>query len=90
MDDEDDPLLTYREAAKRVNRKHRAIRYWRARGMPMMWTERNGQRVRVVRESVLLAWWRQRLANDPVHQGRMRALRAAQEAAQDATRRDEP
>lgn len=86
--DEDDPWLTYREAAKRVGRKHRAIRYWRAKGMPMRWEERNGQQVRVVLESVLLAWWRQRLRNDPVHQQRMRVLRASQNGSQDPTRRD--
>jgi len=78
--------LTYREAAKRVRRSTRAIRYWRQRGMPMGWEIRNGQCVRVVEEQVLLAWWRQRLRNWPTHQYRMRALQAAQTAAQDATR----
>lgn len=73
--------LTYREAAARVGRKTRAIRYWRARGMPMEWATREGQRVRVVDETVLLAWWRQRLANWPPHQYRMRRLRAEREAA---------
>lgn len=78
--------LTYREAAKRVHRTTRAIRYWRQRGMPMGWEIRGGQRVRVVEEAVLLAWWRQRLQNWPTHQYRMRALQAAQPAAQDPTR----
>lgn len=78
--------LTYREAAARVGRSPRAIRYWRARGMVMGWDTRDGQRVRVVEEDVLLAWFRQRLQNWPAHQYRMRALLAQQEAAQDATR----
>ncbi|MCR2824215.1 hypothetical protein [Microbacterium sp. zg.Y909] len=76
------PLLTYREAAHRVRRTPRAIRYWRQHGMVMGWAIRDGQRVRVVREDVLLAWWRQRLQNWPAHQYRMRqqlAERAALE-----------
>ncbi|WP_194385351.1 hypothetical protein [Microbacterium luteum] len=76
------PTLTYREAAKRVGRSRRAIQYWRARGMPMEWETRNGQRVRVVEQRTLLAWWRQRLKNDPVHQQRLRAQIAAQMEAQ--------
>lgn len=80
------PTLTYREAAKRVGRKRRAIQYWRARGMPMGWEVRDGQRVRVVEEHVLLAWWRERLKHDPVHQQRLRKLQAAQTAAHDPTR----
>ena len=67
-------MLTYREAAKRVGRSRRAIRYWRQAGMPMTWETREGQRVRVVDEQVLLAWWRQRLQNWPPHQYRMRRL----------------
>ena len=54
--------------------------------MPMGWETRDGQRCRVVEEAVLLAWWRQRLQNDPVHQQRMRALFARQETAHGATR----
>lgn len=65
--------LTYREAAKRVGRTRRAIRYWRQAGMPMSWDTREGQHVRVVDEDTLLAWWRQRLNNDPAHQYRLRA-----------------
>lgn len=72
------PMLTYREAAKRVGRTPRAIRYWRQHGMPMGWETRDGQRCRVVDEKVLLKWWRTRLANDPAHQYRMRAKRLAQ------------
>lgn len=75
--------LTYRQAAARVGRSPRAIRYWRQRGMPMGWDTRDGQKVRVVDEATLLAWWRQRLQNDPAHQYRMRALRAAQNASRE-------
>ncbi len=74
--------LTYRQAAKRVGRSMRAIRYWRARGMPMGWEMREGQRMRVVEESVLLAWFRQRIANDPVYQIRLRK-RIAEAQAED-------
>lgn len=70
-------LLTYRQAAARVGRTTRCIRYWRQRGMPMGWDTRDGQHVRVVDENTLLAWWRQRLRNDPVHQQRLRKLTAA-------------
>lgn len=66
------PLLTYREAAVRVGRSVRTLWRWRRNGMPMSWDVRDGQRVRVVDERVLLAWWRERLRNDPVHQLRMR------------------
>jgi hypothetical protein len=55
--------------------------------MPMGWEIRDGQRVRVVEEKILLAWWRQRLQNWPTHQYRLRALQASEAAAQDATRR---
>lgn len=75
--------LTYREAADRVGRSRRTIRHWRHSGMRMGWEVRDGQRVRVVELDVLLAWWRQRLKNDPVHQQRLRAKRAADAAAQD-------
>ena len=81
------PTLTYREAAKRVGRSRRAIQYWRARGMPMAWETRNGQRVRVVELKVLQAWYRQRLKNDPVRQQRIRAQIAAEMEAQGQTRR---
>lgn len=75
------PLLTYREAAKRIGRTTRAIRYMRQDGMPMGWERRNGQMVRVVDEQVLLKHWRQRLKNWPPHQYRLRKLRQ-QEAAE--------
>lgn len=67
------PQLTYREAAKRVGRTRRAIRYWRQAGMPMSWEIREGQHVRVVDEDTLLTWYRQRLNNNPAHQYRLRA-----------------
>ncbi|MAP63141.1 MAG: hypothetical protein CMH34_05235 [Microbacterium sp.] len=84
------PTLTYREAAKRVGRSRRTIRHWRLNGMRMGWETREGQRVRVVELATLLAWWRQRLKNDPVHQQRLRAQNAAQTEAQAQTRRETP
>ena len=65
-------MLSYRQAARRVGRSMRAIRYWRARGMPMGWEMRDGQMMRVVEEAVLLDWFRQRITNDPVYQIRLR------------------
>lgn len=71
--------LTYRQAAKRVKRSTRTIKRWRRNGMPMSHNE-HGQRI--VNENTLLAWWRQRLNNDPVHQQRLqKALRNEQEHA---------
>ncbi|MGF3055627.1 hypothetical protein [Microbacterium sp. YY-01] len=66
--------LTYREAAKRVRRSVRSINRWRRGGMPMEWAKRDGQRVRVVREDILLKWWRERLTAWPPHQYRMRKM----------------
>ncbi|ALJ20389.1 hypothetical protein AOA12_10900 [Microbacterium sp. No. 7] len=80
--------LSYREAAHRVHRSRRTIGRWRKNGMPMSWDTRDGQRVRVVDEAVLLAWWRQRLRNDPAHRYRLRALRARETGAHGPTRRD--
>jgi len=80
-------LLTYREAAARTERSMNTIRHWRRQGMPMGWSVRDGQHVRVVEEHILLKWWRERLKNWPTHRYRLRALRAAEEAAQSATRR---
>lgn len=68
--------LSYRQAARRVHRSVRAIKRWRAQGMPMTWDIRDGQRLRVVDEQVLLAWWRDRLTAWPPHQYRMRKLLA--------------
>lgn len=72
-------LLTYQEAATRVGRKVREINRWRAAGMPMTSGIRDGQRVRLVDEQVLLAWFRDRLNADPVHQARMHRI-AVEEA----------
>ncbi|MCR2761920.1 hypothetical protein NQ152_00180 [Microbacterium sp. zg.B48] len=60
--------LTYRESGDRVGRKVREINRWRAAGMPMSSGIRDGQRVRLVDEVVLLAWWRDRMQADPIHQ----------------------
>ena len=81
-------MLTYREAAKLVRRSRRTIRYWKLQGMPMGWDNRNGQHVRVVDEDVLIAWWHQRMDNDPVWQNRIRAKIAAQQTrhAEDSPR----
>lgn len=67
--------LSYTEAARRVGRSDRIIRKWRRDGMAMSWrVGADGQRERVVREDVLLAWFRDRLKASPVHYYRMRAL----------------
>lgn len=71
--------LTYREAARRVDRSVRTLWRWRKQGMPMGWDVRDGQRVRVVREDVLLAWWRARMVGWPIHQQRMRVLARLEE-----------
>lgn len=67
--------FTYREAARRVRRAPITIKRWRRNGMPMTWEIREGQRVRVVDEDVLLAWWRDRLDGWPTHQYRLRRMR---------------
>lgn len=64
--------LTYREAAKRVSSSERTVRNWASWGMQMSWAEREGQRVRVVEVEVLLAFWRQKMQENPVHFLRMR------------------
>lgn len=69
---DDEPVwLTYREAAKRVQRSVRTINRWRRAGMPMRHDEDG---LRVVEEKVLLRWWRARLDAWPPHQYRLRAL----------------
>ena len=70
--------LTYAEAAHRVGRSKRNILRWRTEGMPMEWHVYDGQRCRVVDEKVLLAWWRDRMNNSPVHYYRMRAIARAE------------
>lgn len=75
--------LTYREAARRVRRSVRTIKRWRMAGMRMGWDVRDGQRVRVVDEDVLLAWWRDRLDAWPSWQYRLRRIHAAAAAPPD-------
>lgn len=67
-------LLTYREAAVRVGRSVRTLWRWRKNGMPMEWGIRDGQRVRLVDEDVLLFWYRSRLQAWPPHQYRLRRI----------------
>lgn len=38
----------------------------------MVWGVREGQRVRLVDDDVLRAWWRERMAHDPVWQNELR------------------
>lgn len=76
--------LSYREAAARVRRSPKTIKRWRRQGMPMTWEIREGQRVRVVDEEVLLAELRRRLFADPVHQLRMRRLMSGAPGTLDA------
>lgn len=64
--------LTYNEAAKRIGRSRSSIHNWRRDGMPMRWRNTPDGPERIVDESVLLAWFREKLRADPVHQARMR------------------
>lgn len=68
-------MLSYREAARRVRRSIRTINRWRKSGMRMEWEEREGQKLRVVDQEVLLSYWRDRLDNWPAHQYRLRRLK---------------
>jgi hypothetical protein len=63
------PLLTCEQAAKRVRKDVNTIKRWRRSGLGMTKDSRGRT---VVDEALLLAWWRDRMANDPVHQARMR------------------
>ncbi|MFJ4255164.1 WhiB family transcriptional regulator [Microbacterium sp. NPDC090003] len=63
---------TYKQAAARVGSSERTVRHWRSDGMVMGWEIIEGQRTRVVREDVLLAWWRDTMDRSPVHQFRVR------------------
>ena len=72
--------LTYREAAVKVRRSVLTINRWRRNGMPMGWARREGQLHRVVEERILLAWWRERMTADPIHQARLRKMRHAEES----------
>lgn len=86
MDERHEPVwLTYREAAKRVERSIRAINRWRRGGhLTMGWDERDGRRVRVIEQESLLKCFRERLQSNPAHQWRMRT-----EAAKRAQQRQE-
>jgi hypothetical protein len=64
--------LTYRQAAKRVRRSVNTIKRWRRHGLVMGFDDRGR---RVVDEAVLLAYWRARMAEWPVHQYRLRKQR---------------
>lgn len=75
FDDDGVRLLTYREAAGRVHRSVRTLWRWRKHGLDMGWSVRDGQRVRVVREDVLLAYWRGAMKRWPVHQAALRRKR---------------
>jgi hypothetical protein len=66
----------YRQAARRIGRSENTIKRYRRCGMPM--PLRDGRRV--VREDVLLAWYRERLQAWPIHQARMRKARLAERA----------
>ena len=57
----------YRQAARRVGRSVNTIKRYRRDGMLM--PLREGRRV--VREDVLLAWYRERLNAWPIHQRRV-------------------
>lgn len=60
--------LTYREAARKVQRSVKTIKRWRRHGMPMTWRGR----FRVVEVEILKAWWRDRMKADPVWQAKVR------------------
>ncbi|PVE95112.1 hypothetical protein DC434_13865 [Microbacterium sp. TPD7012] len=62
-------MLDYRQAARRVRRSVRTIKRWHKAGLKMS-TAPDGRRL--VEESRLLAWWRDRMTADPVHQLRLR------------------
>lgn len=59
--------FTYRGAARRVGRSVRTIKQWRREGMPMQ-HDQDGRRI--VNRTDLLAEYRRRLRNWPIHQQR--------------------
>lgn len=61
----------------------RTIKRWRRDGL-VMGVDAKGRRV--VAEAALLAWFRDRLDADPVHQQRMRVVRAAEGGSCDGAR----
>lgn len=66
--------LTYPEAARRVKRSTRSIRLWHEQGMPMRLRPGPHGPERIVDEQTLLAWYREKLQSNVVHQARMRQL----------------
>lgn len=62
--------LDYRQAARRIGRSENTIKRYRRDGMQM--PLRDGRRM--VREDVLLAWYRDRLQAWPIHQQRLRQM----------------
>ncbi len=64
--------LTKKQAAKRVGMSLRTIHNWRLEGMPMPLQMVEGQRMRVVDEDVLLAFWRDRMQTTAWHFYRVR------------------
>lgn len=76
--DDEPTFLTYADAAKRVSSSVRTVNRWAAAGMAVEWrAEDDGRRFRVVEESVLLKWYRERMTASPVHFYRMRAKAVA-------------
>lgn len=66
--------LDYRQAAKRTGRSTNTVKRWRRNGMPTVM--RDGRQM--VRQDVLLSWYRDRLLADPIMQQKRRqaSLRA--------------
>jgi predicted site-specific integrase-resolvase len=63
-------MLTYWQAAKRVRRHPDTIKRWRRDGLLRMTLDAKGRRV--VELDELLRCWRERMANDPAHNYRLR------------------
>lgn len=70
-------FLTYAQAAARTNSHVETIKRWRRMGLSFAMVDGR----RVVREDALLAFWRERMKADPVHQAR-----TARDRRQDASR----
>lgn len=65
--------LTYKQAAVRVKSTDRTVRRWVRDGLPSRTNVIAGQATVVIREDLLLAHWRERMANETVHQAKLRA-----------------
>lgn len=68
--------LTYSQAAERVRSHPETVKRWRRMGLSFALVDGR----RVVREDALLAFWRERMKADPVHQARI-----ARDRRQDAS-----